>query len=1097
MFEDNDDDIGVSMGMDDINIDKILKILIEKVIVYEKIITKTKINTDNYMKMNIISSSETNTCLSELNIILDDVRLLEVYLKDNESYDVDNVINDIQTINNKLSSIIKKYGTESVKDLIYVCLGNDYLEKFDIKYKDKFDLIKSYVHPTGYKLISDSSIKKTTASSSGSNSILEDFRICETGDNCSCYTFTSKKVGLLNNTIKILIKDEKRKQSLLIYGYIDDLMFEYVLNNNYICETFYSLKQMKPFDNELYDYKFDIYLNSLNLRDYLIYNVDDIYDRYLGYVNNVKTIKNKSLTRVVNDFLKADFEERRVMLIQLLIHSNNNEYMYLAYLLYDTLSCDDNEKSSSDDQDILYNSLPWIIKSKFKCAMKQTIDYTNNLLNYDINNKLPIEQRICLMKCDDKVKEKAMIKLKEVKSKTDDSATKSRQYLDGLLKIPFGIYKREQIFDILEENEKIFVKTIEDKDNYYYTNFIDKHDKYNSIEIKNNTQLILNKIGMNSFSSKIEQIKNKVEKFRKKELFTFISDVHDILTSNHLILENNKNISQLYIGDLHGEQKEVLKDRIYHLLGIIHNNNKILDDILNRTSIIEGSKMILYKNLTKILHNSSTVNKYMMDVRRRLDNSVYGHDDAKRQIERIVGQWINGKDGGYCLGFEGPPGVGKTSLAKKGLSHCLIDENGESRPFSFIAIGGSSNGSTLEGHNYTYVGSTWGRVVDILMEQKCMNPIIFIDEVDKVSKTENGREIISIMTHLVDPTQNDSFQDKYFSGIDIDVSKVLFVFSYNDVSMLDRILLDRIHRIKFDNLTMDDKLVICNKHMLPELFEKMGQTGNIEFPESVLKYIINSYTLESGVRKLKELLYEIIGEINLKMLNDDSDEIELPVIVTEDDVTNIYLKDHHKMNEKKVTAIDKIGIICGLYANALGRGGVIPIETRLFVTKNLLELKLTGQQGDVMKESMTVAKTLAWSLTSPSRQKYLLGEFENTSNQGIHIHCPEGATPKDGPSAGTAITVAIYSLLNNKPIKYDLAITGEINLQGCVTAIGGLDLKIIGGINTGVKTFLYPSENKKDFDKFMEKYHDNSIIDGIEFHAIDSIEEALKLSLVS
>jgi ATP-dependent Lon protease len=1455
MFHESDDDIGVGMEMDNINIDKILKILIEKVNTYERIIIKTKINSDNYMKMNIITSSECNTCLNELNLILDDVRLLEIYLNDNESYDVDNVINDIQTINNKLSSIIKKYGTESVKDLIYVCLGNDYLEKFDTNYKDKFELIKSYVHPVGYKLICDSSIKKTSSSSTSTNTILEDFRICETGDNCSCYTFTSKKIGLLNNSVKILIKDEKRKQNLLIYGYIDDLMFEYVLNNSYVCETFYSLKQMKPSDNELYDYKFDIYLNSLNLRDYLIYNVDDIYDRYLGYINNVKSIKNKSLTKVVNDFLKADFEEKRIMLIQLLIHSNNNEYMYLAYLLYDTLSVDDAEKSSSNEQDNLYNSLPWVIKYKFKTAMKQTIDYTNNLLNFDINNKLPIEQRICLMKCDDKVKEKAMIKLKEVKSKTDDSATKSRQYLDGLLKIPFGIYKREQIFDILEENEKIFVKTIEDKDNYYYTNFIDKRNKYNSIEIKNNTQMILDKIGMKSFSSKIEQIKSKVEKFRKKELFTFIGDVHDILTSNHLILENN-NISKLYIGDLHGEQKDVLKERVYHLLSMIHNNNKVVDDILNRTNIIDGSKMNLYKNLTKILDNSSTVNKYMVDVRKCLDNSVYGHDDAKRQIERIVGQWINGKDGGYCLGFEGPPGVGKcvakdtpimlsngkikmvqditlkdklmgddgfernvlalgsgrekmyrieqvkgddyvvneshilslkmskagrkgdkhqtilgkryykddivdicikdylglpkylkeclkgykvglnfreqdvsldpyaigywlgdghsigssittiekevvdyfteysntldleikqgvitekcrgdyhykiktktkkndnsknkfylglkqynlinnkhipeeyklttrenrlsllaglidsdgyhnpknnsleitqknkvladdivflvrslgmramikeceksctykgekkcgiyhritisgsgldeipvllerkkarpsnqiknclntgikivpleedkyygfqidgnsrfllgdftvthnTSLAKHGLSRCLIDENGDNRPFSFIAIGGSSNGSTLEGHNYTYVGSTWGRVVDILMEQKCMNPIIFIDEIDKVSKTENGREIISIMTHLVDPTQNDSFQDKYFSGIDIDVSKILFVFSYNDVSLIDRILLDRIHRIKFDNLTMDDKLVICNKHMLPELFEKMGQTGNIEFPENVLKYIINSYTLESGVRKLKELLYEIIGEINLKMLNDESDEIDLPIVVTEGDVTNVYLKDHHKMNEKKVTPIDKVGIICGLYANALGRGGVIPIETRLFVTKNLLDLKLTGQQGDVMKESMTVAKTLAWSLTSPTRQNYLLGEFENTSNQGIHIHCPEGATPKDGPSAGTAITVAIYSLLNNKPIKYDLAITGEINLQGCVTAIGGLDLKIIGGINAGVKTFLFPNENKKDFNKFMDKYHGNSIIDGIEFHGIDSIEEALKLSLVS
>jgi ATP-dependent Lon protease len=219
-------------------------------------------------------------------------------------------------------------------------------------------------------------------------------------------------------------------------------------------------------------------------------------------------------------------------------------------------------------------------------------------------------------------------------------------------------------------------------------------------------------------------------------------------------------------------------------------------------------------------------------------------------------------------------------------------------------------------------------------------------------------------------------------------------------------------------------------------------------------------------------------------------------VVTEDDVTNKYLKDHHKMNEKKVTPIDKIGVICGLYANTLGRGGVIPIESKLFVTKNLLELKLTGQQGDVMKESMTVAKTLAWSLTPKTRQKYLLEDFESSSNQGIHIHCPEGATPKDGPSAGTAITIAIYSLLNDIPIKYDLAITGEMNLQGCVTAIGGLDLKIIGGINTGVKTFLYPSENKKDFDKFMEKYGDKSIIDGISFHSIDTIQDALELSLV-
>jgi ATP-dependent Lon protease len=158
-----------------------------------------------------------------------------------------------------------------------------------------------------------------------------------------------------------------------------------------------------------------------------------------------------------------------------------------------------------------------------------------------------------------------------------------------------------------------------------------------------------------------------------------------------------------------------------------------------------------------------------------LDESIYGHESAKNQILKIIGQWMNGEQSGYCFGFEGSPGVGKTSLAKRGLAKCLRSESGDSRPFSFIALGGSCNGSTLEGHSYTYVNSTWGRIVDILMDSKCMNPIIYIDELDKVSKTEHGKEIIGILMHLIDTTQNSGFQDKYFSGIDIDLSKALFI----------------------------------------------------------------------------------------------------------------------------------------------------------------------------------------------------------------------------------------------------------------------------------------------------------------------------------
>ena len=279
---------------------------------------------------------------------------------------------------------------------------------------------------------------------------------------------------------------------------------------------------------------------------------------------------------------------------------------------------------------------------------------------------------------------------------------------------------------------------------------------------------------------------------------------------------------------------------------------KRLDEIKSRFEEIE---VLMTKK--EIVSNQSEMKK----ISKVLDDSVHGHSNAKRQVERIIGQWINGESNGYCFGFEGPPGIGKTSLAKNGISKCLKDEEGKHRPFSFIAIGGSSNGSTLSGHNYTYVGSTWGRIVDILIENKCMNPIIFIDELDKVSKTEHGKEIIGILTHLIDSTQNENFQDKYFSGIDLDLSRALFIFSYNDPHAIDKVLLDRIHRVKFDSLSLDEKIVITNKYILPEIYKKIGLKDMIIIDDTIIKYIIQIYTNEAGVRKLKEILFEIISEI--------------------------------------------------------------------------------------------------------------------------------------------------------------------------------------------------------------------------------------------
>ena len=292
------------------------------------------------------------------------------------------------------------------------------------------------------------------------------------------------------------------------------------------------------------------------------------------------------------------------------------------------------------------------------------------------------------------------------------------------------------------------------------------------------------------------------------------------------------------------------------------------------------------------------------------------------------------------------------------------------------------NGSTLEGHNYTYVGSTWGRIVEGLMTCKCMNPIIYIDELDKISKTEHGREIIGILIHLTDPSQNNQFQDKYFAGIDLDLSKCLIIFSYNNINEIDKILLDRIHHINTKSLSKYDKINITNKFILPEIYRSVNlSTEDIYFNDESIVYIIDNYTFEAGVRKLKEKLYEFIREINLKILNYEY----LDTVNVNFELIDSILGENNKLNLQKISTNSQVGRVCGMYASSYGSGGITIIECSKSLSEQRLSLELTGNQGDVMKESMKVAKTLAWSLISDDIKKKLGA----TDPYGIHIHCPE------------------------------------------------------------------------------------------------------------
>ena len=1052
----------------------VIALVEKKVDFFKDVIQKTIIHVQKNKFLDILGISDVGLCIEKLGELSKKIKELT------NIKNADNLINNLQLINNELSSLLKNYGTDCLEDLLLVCFGNNNKITTNEIENEKLELLKKYFHPTSYKVVN----KKDELKQKKSDETDENVNLC-----CSDVVSSYKQFHMKVYGVKLYIHSSILKKSLIIYGIVDDIVIDF-LNNKYVTKMKKQIAENLPQEEEFKKESFDKFMSSLMLKEFLIYeNEQDIYNKYIGCLTQNNTLKQKQISQTVKEFISDDMYNKRNTLMNLLIRSNNYDNQYLAYLLYDLLSNDSNGNVDTQEQTILFDSFPWPIKQYFKQAMKKTVQYTNELSNFDIN-KIPIEQQICLLKASDSVKEKAMMKLKEVKAKSEDSGSKARQYLDGLLKVPFGAYKREPILNMMENIRTQF------KDMYKKHSInnvfpeIPNKEKYTSIEVLKYVKKIQGETGSNDKDEQLEKIKKYLIAGDKKKLTLNITMI------NELLKKNNKKDNKIKHHLLNKEQLRVEIEKFIDFCNLQENANLLKETIETFISWCNINPVLnnleVKNDLTSLNNNMKKITEYMSEVKSTLDKAVHGHDKAKKQIERIIGQWINGEQDGYCFGFEGPPGVGKTSLAKRGLSDCLKDDKGVSRPFAMIQMGGDSNGSTLHGHNYTYVGSTWGSIVQILIDKKCMNPIIFIDEVDKISRTEHGKEIVGILTHLLDPAQNDCFQDKYFTGIDLDLSKALFILSYNDVNAIDKILLDRVHRIKFNSLSLEDKLIICKTHILPEVYKKMGLEDIISFNDDVLKFIIEEYTTEAGVRKLKEILFEIVGEINLDVLKNNND-YEFPIQISVDNVKNKYFKDKHQVIIRKVPEENLVGFANGMYATSLGNGGTLPIHAKFFPSEQFLELKLTGLQQDVMKESMHVALTVAWNLTSEERKKEVRALYDGKNNKyGINIHPGDGSVQKDGPSAGGIITVVLYSLLNDIPIRAKVAMTGEIQMSGDITAIGGLNHKILGSIKAGVKEFIYPKENKKDFDEFYEKYKNDEVLIGIKFYEVDHISEALK-----
>ena len=1046
-----------------------LQSLIEKKIIFFKdIIQKTLLHINKNKILNILGISDVNICIEKLNELNNIIITVNNSIL-NKSINMELLINDLQKINNEISSLFKSYGSLELNDLLLICFGNNNIaNKCDNNHDTlKFELLQKYFHPISYKIINK----------------LED------KNNLDCFDINNsyKQFYVKVHGMKIYIYNSSSKKGLLIYGLIDDIILDFI-DNKFVKNKLQDIKNNLPNDNDFKSVSFDKYLSSLVLKDILINkNTSDFYEKYVGYINKINVFKQKPILQNIKDFIAEDLFSKRTILMYLLIKSDNYENQYLAYLLYDLLSNDINGSIDTEEQTMLFDSFPWNIRQIFKKAMKNTITYTNELSNFDMN-KISLEQQICLLKAPDSVKEKAMVKLKEIKAKSEDTGSKARQYLDGLLKIPFSIYKKEPILYLMDTIRSKF-KDLYNKYNIEqtYKQILNK-DKYTNLEILKYIKIIKNNVG-NNYNS--VELKKNITGGHKETIIKNVININNMLVNYNLndlqinYKTKNKtdlisNVDILINKCINDVDKHFLLDELSLLFFNSNNNNN------NNNLLIE---------LSTIEQNINRITDYMKNVKMILDKTVHGHQNAKKQIERIISQWINGEQKGNCLGFEGSPGVGKTTFAR-GLSECLKDENNVSRPFSLIMMGGDANGSHLVGHSYTYVGSTWGQIVQIIIDKKCMNPIILIDEVDKISRTEHGKEITGILTHLLDPTQNDSFQDKYFSGIELDLSKVLFILSYNDVDVIDKVLLDRIHRVKFDSLPIEDKLEICNKHLLPEIYKNVGLEGMIYFSDETIKFIIEEYTLEPGVRKLKEKLYDIVSEINLDILKKNGlhGEIQIPIVVTIEEIKNNYFKDARDIRKQKIHNENTVGQINCLWANVYNVGGILGATAKFYPSNNYLSFKLTGLLDKMMEESFQISLTIAFNLTDTERKIELSKQYNGEQKHGIHLHMGDGSIEKSGTSAGIAVTILLYSLLNNKKIKHDFAVTGEArDLNGKVGEIGALKTKIVYGIKAGVKNFIYPVENNRDFLEFMEKYGTTDLVKDINFYPVKTIEEALEL----
>ena len=451
-----------------------------------------------------------------------------------------------------------------------------------------------------------------------------------------------------------------------------------------------------------------------------------------------------------------------------------------------------------------------------------------------------------------------------------------------------------------------------------------------------------------------------------------------------------------------------------------------------------------------------------------LDKDHFGLDDVKDRITEALAVLKRSSElAGQIICLAGPPGVGKTSIVKS-LAKSM------NREYVRIALGGVHDEAEIRGHRRTYIGAMAGRITEAIISAKTMNPIILLDEIDKVGSDYKG-DPASALLEALDPEQNSTFNDHYID-FPLDLSKVLFITTANDTSLISAPLYDRMEIIELSSYSPDEKFNIAKKHLVKKEILKHGLTpAQLKISDSALHKIIKSYTREAGVRGLEKQIATLCRKTCMEL-----ESGKQCLRINEKNLSK-YLGTE-KYDEDIIPSSNQIGVVNGLAWTQVG-GTMLPIEVSALNGTGKIEL--TGNLGDVMKESAKIAVSF---IRSQADKYFLDSDFYKTKD--IHIHAPEGAIPKDGPSAGLAITTAILSELSGIPIKHNVAMTGEISLKGNALAIGGLKEKSMAAYKAGCDTIIIPKDNLKDLTKISDEVKNN-----VNFVSVSSFDEVAKVAL--